>query len=133
MRVTRNIAGVTLDVNDVESSFFRLLGGADQITVGELSGTDLKLSDLDLAAFGGGGDGSQDTVIVNGRELADKVDVTADGGQVSVDGLPALTRIRGSESLNDTLRINTLGGFDDVTVDPGAELLITPVIDLGVQ
>ena len=133
VRVTRNIAGVTLDVNDVESSFFRLLGGADQITVGDLSGTDLKLSDLDLAAFGGGGDSSQDTVIVNGRELADKVDVTADGGQVSVDGLPAQTRIRGSESLNDTLRINTLGGFDDVTVDPGAELLITPVIDLGVQ
>ena len=133
VRVTRNIAGVTLDVNDVESSFFRLLGGADQITVGDLSGTDLKLSDLDLAAFGGGGDGSQDTVIVNGRELADKVDVTADGAQVSVDGLPALTRIRGSESLNDTLRVNTLGGFDDVTVDPGAELLITPVIDLGVQ
>ena len=72
-------------------------------------------------------------MIVNGRELADKVDVDADGGQVTVDGLPALTRIRGSESLNDTLRINTLGGFDDVTVDPDAELLITPVIDLGAQ
>ena len=133
VRVTRNLAGVTLDVNDVESSFFRLFGGADQITVGDLSGTDLKLADLDLAANLGGGDNTQDTVVVNGRELADKVDVTADSGQVSVDGLPAQTRIRGSESLNDTLRINTLGGFDDVTVDPGAELLITPVIDLGVQ
>lgn len=133
MRVTRNIGTVTLDVNDVESSFFRLFGGADQITVGDLSGTDLKLADLDLAANLGGGDNSQDTVVVNGRELADKVDVTADGAQISVDGLPALTRIRGSESLNDTLRVNTLGGFDEVTVDPDAELLITPVIDLGVQ
>jgi hypothetical protein len=133
VRVTRSIASVTLDVNDVESSFFRTFGGADQVTVGDLSGTDLKLADVDLSASLGGGDASQDTVIVNGRELADNVDVTADGTQVSVDGLPAVTRIRGSESLNDTLRINTLGGFDDVTVDPGAELLITPVIDLGGQ
>ena len=51
------------------------------------------------------------------------------GGQRRV--ARAKTRITGSESLNDTLRINTLGGKDDVSVDPNAELLITPVIDLG--
>ena len=120
-----------MDVNDVESSFFRLLGGSDQIAVGDLSGTDLKSADIDLSASIGGGDSSQDTVTVNGREQADKVDVTASGQQVLVDGLPALTRISGSESLNDTLRLNTLGGKDQVTIDPNAELLITPVIDLG--
>ena len=69
---------------------------------------------------------------MNGRDkAADHVAVTRDGDQVVVGGFPATTRISGSESLNDTLRINTLGGKDDVTVDPNAELLITPVIDLG--
>jgi hypothetical protein len=109
----------------------RALGGNDAITVGDLSGTDLKRVDLDLGATGGGGDGLADTVIVNGRERADHVDVTRSGEQVLVAGLPALTTISGSEGLNDTLRLNTLGGNDRVTVDPDAELLITPVIDLG--
>ena len=73
-------------------------------------------------------------MILDGRDkAADTVDVTASGGQVLVGGLPAATRIGGSESLNDTLRINTLGGTDQVTVDPAAELLITPVVDLGPQ
>ena len=131
VRLTRNIASITMDFNDIESSVIRSLGGADQVTVGDLSGTDLKTADVDLAAFGGGGDTSADTVIVNGREKADNVNVTASGQQVLVGGLPALTRISGSESLNDTLRLNTLGGKDQVTIDPNAELLITPAIDLG--
>lgn len=38
---------------------------------------------------------------------------------------------RRTESLNDTLRLNTLGGADQVTIDPDAELLITPLVDLG--
>ena len=88
VRVTRNIGTVTMDVNDVEASFFRLLGGSDQIAVGDLSGTDLKSADIDLSATIGGGDSSQDTVTVNGRELADTVDVTASGQQVLVDGPP---------------------------------------------
>jgi hypothetical protein len=57
--------------------------------------------------------------------------VTRSGEQVLVTGLPAQTTISGSEGLNDTLRLNTLGGKDRVTIDPDAELLITPVVDLG--
>ena len=53
------------------------------------------------------------------------------GNNKMVGGLPVLTRIAGSESLTDTLSISTLGGRDGVTVDPDAETLITPVIDLG--
>ncbi len=42
-RVTffRNIATVTMDLDDVESIDFRALGGADNIVVGDLSGTDV--------------------------------------------------------------------------------------------
>jgi hypothetical protein len=50
---------------------------------------------------------------------------------VLVSGLASRLTIAGSESLNDTLRIQTFGGNDDVVVDPDAELAITPVIDLG--
>ena len=77
VRLTRNIASITMDFNDIESSVIRSLGGADQVTVGDLSGTDLKTADVDLAAFGGGGGNSADTVIVNGREKPDNVDVDA--------------------------------------------------------
>lgn len=131
VRLTRNIGAVTMDFDDVESLLVRVLGGQDGVTVGDLAATDLLTADVDLSATGGGGDSQQDTVVVNGRELADVVDVTRSGEQVLVSGLRTLTRISGSESLNDTLRLNTLGGFDRVTIDPDAELLITPVVDLG--
>jgi hypothetical protein len=130
-RLTRNVGAVTMDFAGIDAAELRVLGGADQVTIGDLAGTSLKSADVDLATFDGSGDASQDTVITNGRANADHVAVTRDGDQVVVGGFPATTRISGSESLNDTLRINTLGGKDDVTVDPNAELLITPVIDLG--
>ena len=37
----RNVASVTMDLDDVESVDFRALGGTDNIVVGDLSGTDL--------------------------------------------------------------------------------------------
>jgi hypothetical protein len=46
-------------------------------------------------------------------------------------GLPALTRVAGSEPALDRLAINTLGGDDDVTVAPDVSDLIAPVVDLG--
>jgi Ca2+-binding RTX toxin-like protein len=131
VRLFRNIANVTLDFDGLESTRLRALGGADAITIGDLSGTDLTAADVDLSASIGGGDLAQDTVALTGRATADHVTVARSGDQVEVGGLPVLTRIAGSESLNDTLRISTLGGLDDIVVDPAAEQLITPVIDLG--
>jgi len=67
----------------------------------------------------------------NGSESRDHVDVARSGDDVLVTGLAADVRITGSEVVNDTLRIQTLGGDDDVTIDPNVELLITPVVNLG--
>jgi hypothetical protein len=50
---------------------------------------------------------------------------------VLTTGLPAQTRISGSEVANDRLFVNTLAGNDDVTVAPDVADLITPIIDLG--
>ena len=131
VRFTRNIANIVTDLDDVERIALRALGGADNVTVNSLAGTDLDAVDVDLSAPAGGGDLAQDTVIVNGTDAADAVKVNRVEDAVAVTGLAAQTGIAGSESLNDTLRINTLAGDDKVTIDPNAELLITPVIDLG--
>lgn len=46
-------------------------------------------------------------------------------------GLATQTKIVGSAVANDTLRINTLAGNDDVKVAPDVADLITPIVNLG--
>src|SRR6185436_17970643 len=59
VRFSRDIANVLMDLNDVEHIRFNALGGADTITVNDLSGTDVEEIDIDLAGTPGGpaGDG----------------------------------------------------------------------------
>ena len=82
----RNVANVVMDLDDVESIDFRALGGADNIVVGDLSGTDLTALDADLRGPNGGGDGAADTVTVNGTQGADVFGAAGDAGGVTVFG-----------------------------------------------
>ncbi len=130
VRLFRDVANITMDVNGVEGLNIRALGSADTITFNDLTGTGLTQASVDLSGFDGQPDQSADTVIENGTALADKVAVSNSGTQILSTGLkPALT-ITGSEPA-DTLAINTLGGKDQVTVAPGVSQLINPVVDLG--
>jgi Ca2+-binding RTX toxin-like protein len=131
VRLYRDIASITTDFAGIEALSLRALGSADTITVNDLTGTELKTADIDLSGFDGQGDGAADTVIVNGTANRDRVKVTRSGSQVLTAGLPALTRIAGSEPTLDRLAINTLGGDDDVAVAPDVSDLIAPVVDLG--
>jgi Ca2+-binding RTX toxin-like protein len=131
VRLTRNVALVAMDFDGIERLGVRALGGADTITVNDLTGTDLKAATVDLTGFDGNGDSTADAVVANGSARADKVAVTRSGSQVLTTGLAAQTTIVGSEPANDTLRVNTLGGRDTVTVAPDVTDLITPVVDLG--
>lgn len=108
----RNIANVTMDLNDVEQVTFNALGGADNITVNDLTGTDVSEVLIDLAAAGGGGDGQADVVTVQGTGGDDVVLVVSDGADILVLGLSATVRIRGFEAASDRLVINGLGGDD---------------------
>jgi Ca2+-binding RTX toxin-like protein len=110
----RNIANVTMDLNDVESVDFRALGGADNIVVGDLSGTDLTQAGLDLRGPNGGGDGAADTVTVNGTQGADAFGAAGNAGGVDVLGLQARVGIFFQEQANDRLTLNALGGDDAV-------------------
>ncbi|HEX8916596.1 MAG TPA: calcium-binding protein [Humisphaera sp.] len=114
VRFTRDIGSIVMDLNGTESVEFRALGGADNVTVNDLTGTDLKRVDVDLRGPAGGGDGSPDGVTVNGTQGADQIFVGGDTGGVSVAGLAATVNIFSQEPITDRLTVNALGGDDVV-------------------
>jgi len=111
---SRNIAAIVMDLDNVEEIDFRALGGADLVTVGDLSGTDVADVDIDLAAGGGGGDGAADRIVVNGTAGDDVVVASGNAAGVDVTGLPNALHITGSEAANDSLTLNTQAGEDVV-------------------
>ncbi len=108
----RDVANVTMDLDNVEQIEFRALGGADNIVVGDLSGTDVTRIDLDLRGPNGGGDAAADTVTVNATQGDDVVSVAGDAGGVTVSGLQATVNIFSPEQANDRLTVNGFGGDD---------------------
>ena len=88
---TRDVANVTMDLNDVEAILFRALGGADNIVINDSSGTDLSLGGVvvDLAGAIGSstGDGQVDTVTVNGSAGNETINInTGVDGRIQVVG-----------------------------------------------
>lgn len=131
---TRDVANVVQDLNGIESAQLEMRGGADLVTVDDLTGTAMRNVVVDLAGTPeGGGDEQADTVTLNGTPRPDHVSANTLGSDVLVSGLFAGVRIAGSEPANDTLAINTLDGADTVAVDPSVASLINPVVDLGPQ
>jgi Ca2+-binding RTX toxin-like protein len=110
----RDVANVTMDLDDVENIEFRALGGADNVVVGDLSGTDVTRIDLDLRGPNGGGDGAADSVTVTGTNGADVFGAAGDAGGVSVFGLQTAVNVFSPEAANDRLTLNALGGDDVV-------------------
>ena len=131
VRFTRDVANITMDLNGVEGINFNARGGADTITVNDLTGTDLTQLNFDLSGVPGSGigDGSADTVIVNGTNAADLVAVMGSGSSYVVVGLPYFVSVEGSEGANDSLVVNTLGGDDTIV----ASTLPAGVVQLTVD
>jgi len=117
VRFTRDIGGIVMDVNGTEVIAVDALGGVDEITVHDLSGTDATEVNLNLAVTGGGGDGVADTVIIEGTVGDDVVTLTSDAGGVSAAGLAAKVNITGAEA-TDRLNVQALAG-DDVVEGSG--------------
>jgi Ca2+-binding RTX toxin-like protein len=117
LRLFRDVANITMDVNGVEQVNIATLGGADTVNVNDLTGTDVTQVNLDLASPPGSGigDGQPDTVIVNGTNGADVIQVQGSGSSFAVIGLQASVNVTGSEGTNDSLVVNALGGNDVVT------------------
>lgn len=110
-RLDRNIGIVSMDMNDIEEVDINALGGADKITVNDLSGTDVTQVDLGLSAGAGGGDQLVDTIIINGTAGDDVVTVSGDANGVTVEGLAAQINITGAET-TDQLNVSGMAGDD---------------------
>jgi Ca2+-binding RTX toxin-like protein len=126
VRFFRDIANITMNLDEVEHIDFNALGGADTITINDISGTDLTAVNVNLAATGGGGDGQSDVVVLNGTAVADNVTVTGSGTTATITGLAATVAVTTAESANDRLIVNTLAGADVIN----ATGLATGVIGL---
>ena len=122
----RDIANIVMDMIRVEGLDLRALGGADVVTINDMSGTDFRQANVDL----GGADGAIDRVIVKGTENADHIKLTAHDTRVDVEGLQTETRLTGTTT-SDVLQVDALGGDDTVDVHQGVTDLIGVQVDLG--
>jgi Ca2+-binding RTX toxin-like protein len=116
LRFFRSPANITMDTHGVEAVDFNALGGADTVTVNDLTGTDVKNVNVDLAGTLGGttGDGQADRVVVNGTPLNDAITAAGDASGVTVSGLPAQVAIQHQEP-TDQLFVQGLGGDDAIS------------------
>jgi Ca2+-binding RTX toxin-like protein len=109
------------------------LGGADTLTVNDLTHTGVTGVNFDLASTPGSGvgDGLGDNVIINGTTHADAVHIAGDAGSADVLGLAAKIHISGAEAANDHLVVNALGGDDAVEASGLRAAAIALTVDGG--
>lgn len=125
----RDVASITIDLDDVEVFDYHALGGADVFTVGDLSGTDATLARADLAGTLGGtaGDVTADQVVVNGAAASDSADITGGPGTATVSGFATQVAITHADATSDRLTVNGSGGDDVVNASalPANSMLLT--------
>ena len=125
----RDPGSVRMNMDGIERLDVNALDGADAISIGDTSATDLRKVNLDLSAASGP-DGKIDTVTIDGTDQAEHVKVRAQGDAVRVRGLHPGVRITGSDT-TDVLQVNTHDGNDQVQVDDAAAARIAVNVDLG--
>ena len=99
-----------MDTNSLEQVDLDALGGADAVTVDDLTGTGLGKLNVDLGA----GDGQADHVTVNGTNGADAIKVAGGSGSATVAGLATAVSVKDAEPANDALTVDSLAGADAV-------------------
>ncbi|HVG71112.1 MAG TPA: calcium-binding protein [Vicinamibacterales bacterium] len=110
---SRDVATITMNMDDVETIDFNALGGTDTVTINDLTGTGVKQVNIDLAASAGGttGDAQDDTIIINGTAGDDAISLSIENGALVISGLASKITIEHFDA-NDTIRIAGLGGDD---------------------
>ena len=110
LRFFRDVGNITMDTAGVEQVDFNALGGADLVTVNDLTGTDVSSVNVDLAGTLGGsnGDGQPDRVVVNATDGDDTIDVSGDAGGRESERSRADGRDPPPGGPNDQLEVDTL-------------------------
>lgn len=139
VRLTRDIAGVTLDLAGLEAIDLRLLGGADTVSAGDLHGTGLSTVTTDLDGPTGD-DASTDEVAAPSGVV-----VGRDGSASVVDGLGARLRVVnggsgdrihvvGTSAPDEQVTVAGTGGADAITgTTDGTDVVVqgaTPGVEL---
>jgi Ca2+-binding RTX toxin-like protein len=99
-----------MDLNSVEDIQLNTLGGADSVTVNDLTGTGAQKVNIDLGV-NGASDGQADTVVINATNGNDTITVANNNGVVTVSGLSTEVTISDFDA-SDRIVINGLGGDD---------------------
>jgi Ca2+-binding RTX toxin-like protein len=111
----RQPGNVTMNTDDVEIVDFNALGGQDNVTVNDLTGTDVIQTNLDLAGALGGNapDGLIDSVVVKGTNGDDNISIAGNGAGADVSGLASAVSLKHADPA-DRLSVETLAGADNV-------------------
>ncbi|HEY6992736.1 MAG TPA: calcium-binding protein, partial [Xanthobacteraceae bacterium] len=111
--LSRDVAAITMSTDGVETMDVHTLGGADTVTIGDMSGTAVDEVHVDLAASvgGGTGDGQDDTIVINGTSGDDVISLSIENGALVIDGLASKVVVDHFDP-NDTISIAGLGGDD---------------------
>ena len=132
LRLTRDVAAITMDTHRVEHVDIATVGGSDAITIGDLSGAGVSQIHIDLGSPAGGstGDGQPDSVSMAGTAANDHVTLHGSGSTVIVDGTSAQVTLANAEGI-DSLAIHTLGGDDRIDTAGFAADAVHLAIDGG--
>src|SRR5262249_11545456 len=116
VEVTRDVGNIAMDLNSIERIDVSARGGADNIVVGDLTGTGTKLVAINFESSPGSGTGDQaaDSVTVTGTAGADHVVISGTGTAIDITGLPAEGTVSGVEGAADKIAIMTGAGNDSI-------------------
>ena len=103
-------------------------GGAAIVTVDDLFTTETTLVEIDLPTTSSSGDA--DSVIVEGRNTADDLNLDFRNGTVVIEGLTYDVMLSGSTT-EDTLTLNLNDGSDSTNVSDSVSTLVTSVLNGG--
>lgn len=131
VRLFRDLAAVSMDMNDLEMVELRTLGGSDNVVVGDMTGTDLSNLELALRGPNGGGDTESDAITVNGTQGNDQFGVNGDSGGIRIIGLATTVDIYDHDNDLDRLTLNGQGGDDMIDARSLRENTITLTINGG--
>ncbi len=108
----RNLGNINMDLNDVERIDLATVGGADQTTVNDTSGTDLQQVNIEFGVPIDGVPSDVDRVIVNGSNNAETATISGSAAAgININGFSAAVNIFQAEP-TDELTVNGLGGND---------------------
>ena len=128
----RDVASVTMDMNDVEQITLNAGAGTDAIVVNDLSGTDIDTLILNLAGTIGGStaDAQIDQITLFGDSGNEFIDLLGITGTVSVLGMPAFVSLNQLD-FTDRLTVNGGGGNDTINASQLSSGIIELTIDGG--